>query len=72
VARNEGSRVITEQVNALAGGLPVIITGDFNAKVGNSIPWDVLSKNFKDSWLNAKEQLDPLLLLADLQIQSSM
>lgn len=59
IARKEASRVITEQVNSLAGDLPVIITGDFNAAGGTSEPWKELAKNFKDTWLHAKEQIGP-------------
>ncbi len=59
VARREASRVIAEQVNALAGDLPVIITGDFNARGGTSDPWKELRKTFNDSWLDADKQVGP-------------
>ena len=58
-ARKQASRVITEQVNLLAGDLPVIITGDFNAKGGDSEPWAELDKEFDDTWVTAKEQIGP-------------
>ncbi len=32
IARHEGASLVLQQVEALAGGLPVIVTGDFNAK----------------------------------------
>ena len=56
-ARKEGARVISEQVNALAGDLPVIITGDFNAKGGTSDPWLELKKSFNDAWLDAEKRV---------------
>jgi endonuclease/exonuclease/phosphatase family metal-dependent hydrolase len=59
VARREASRVIAEQVNALARDLPVIITGDFNARGGTSDPWKELRKTFNDSWLDADKQVGP-------------
>ena len=59
VARKEASRVIAEQVNKLAGDLPVIITGDFNAKGGTRDPWKELRKTFSDTWLDAKKQIGP-------------
>lgn len=59
VARREGSRIIAEQVNALAGDLPVIITGDFNAMGDTSDPWKELRKSFEDTWLDAKKRVGP-------------
>lgn len=59
IARKEASRIIAEQVNALAGDLPVIITGDFNAYAGTSEPWKELRKTFSDTWTDAKTQVGP-------------
>jgi endonuclease/exonuclease/phosphatase family metal-dependent hydrolase len=59
IARKEASRVIAEQVNLLAGDLPVIITGDFNAMGDTGEPWKELRNTFNDTWLDAKEQIGP-------------
>ncbi len=42
VARREGARLIATKIAEIAGGTPVIVTGDFNSLAGDD-PWRILT-----------------------------
>jgi len=59
-ARQGGAALLRERVDAVAATMPVVITGDFNAKGGDSAPWDTLVDNeLQDAWLVADETVGP-------------
>lgn len=59
-ARLGASKLIARRTAARSADLPVIITGDFNARAENSEPWTVFQDaGFKDAWLKAKKRLGP-------------
>lgn len=62
-ARRQGARLIAERVELLAGELPVILTGDFNARAEDSVAWTTLAgaeSPFVDTW-GAAEERGPLV-----------
>ncbi len=62
-ARREGARVVRERLAEVAGGMPLIVAGDFNATggPGGSEPWDVLCADgsLRDTWLEAGGESGP-------------
>jgi endonuclease/exonuclease/phosphatase family metal-dependent hydrolase len=57
VARQESARLLQNRIATLHSDVPVVLTGDFNAKGGDSEPWTTLtSGNLMDLWDAAKEQ----------------
>lgn len=59
VARHEGALLVLEQVKQLSGGLPAIVTGDFNA-VPEDDPILVLTKNDDPRHLIHTRAISPL------------
>ncbi len=59
-ARQASAHLITERVGTLAKDLPVIVTGDFNAKAGQSDPWRIfIEGGLADAWVEAGERVGP-------------
>jgi len=59
-ARIHSAELLVKQAAALAGDLPVIITGDFNAIGEKSRPWAIFQgAGFQDSWLTAGQRQGP-------------
>ena len=59
-ARANASRVLAEHIGELPADEPIIAMGDFNAKGGDSEPWQVLvDAGLEDTWLLAEEQVGP-------------
>ncbi len=59
-ARRGAARVLSEQIERIAGDAAVIITGDFNAVAESSVPWKTLiDAGFTDTWLSASKQDGP-------------
>ena len=56
-ARRESARVIQKQLEKIAGGLPIILTGDFNAPADSQVdgPYQVLT--VEHQWLDTYRQL---------------
>ena len=50
-ARVEGSRLIVDKLQDLAGGLPVVVLGDFNANFGTETYQTFINHGFKDVYL---------------------
>lgn len=49
-ARRRGAEVITQQLLPEAGGLPVVLVGDFNAAGGDSVAWNTFREaGFEDA-----------------------
>lgn len=55
VAREKGAKLIRDRIEAWKTGLPVIITGDFNAAAGVNPVYDILvtQAGFADTWNTA-------------------
>lgn len=59
-ARIHSAELLVQQAPIMAGDLPVLITGDFNAEGENSRPWAVFQEGgFQDAWLTAPERKGP-------------
>jgi len=59
-ARANSSRLLAERISQLPENEPVIAMGDFNAKAGDSEPWQVLiDTGLRDTWITAKETIGP-------------
>ncbi|HPO17244.1 MAG TPA: endonuclease/exonuclease/phosphatase family protein [Candidatus Hydrogenedentes bacterium] len=59
-ARIHSAELLVKQALVMAGGLPVLITGDFNAEGETSRPWAVFhEEGFQDAWLTAPERKGP-------------
>lgn len=59
-ARKESAKLIAGHIAQLPEDLPVVITGDFNAKGGDSDPWEAaIDGGLKDSWMEAETQVGP-------------
>ena len=53
-AREGGSALIAKRSEVFSEGFPVVVTGDFNAQAGKSVPWDnFINAGFKDAWVEA-------------------
>lgn len=56
-ARAESARVMAERAQELAGGLPIILLGDFNTPGGQGTPWNTFTDaGYKDAWVSAEER----------------
>lgn len=60
-ARRESGALLGQRVAALTDGAPIVVTGDFNARGGQSAPWKSLVEGggLKDAWLEAPERKGP-------------
>lgn len=57
VARAISAELIADRVAALPADMPVIVTGDFNARAEDSIPWtNATAKGLTDAWVTAAER----------------
>jgi endonuclease/exonuclease/phosphatase family metal-dependent hydrolase len=61
-ARQRSAALVRDRVNGFAPGLPVVLTGDFNAAAANSVAWTTLvdGAGLTDTWLTADEARTPL------------
>jgi endonuclease/exonuclease/phosphatase family metal-dependent hydrolase len=63
-ARENSARLIRNRVAGWPAGVPVVVTGDFNAVAGRDRAYDLMVQDgfFQDTWTAAAERLgDPLL-----------
>ena len=61
-ARAEGIGVICRELEKEDAALPVILTGDFNAKAGESAPYArAMEAGLRDAWVEAPEKKGPPL-----------
>ena len=59
-ARQGGAKVLAEFIAKLPADAPVILTGDFNSKAGDSEAYTILTgSGLADSWVIAKEKVGP-------------
>lgn len=59
-ARLGAARLLTERIEELPEGLPVIVAGDFNATGGHSTPWQkFVDSGFSDAWRVAAHRVGP-------------
>lgn len=59
-ARQEGAKLMVKRINQVPTGAPVIVTGDFNQKGGDSAVWATLiSGGLKDTWQTAEKTVGP-------------
>ncbi len=60
VARNESAALLARKVEEIAGSMPAVITGDFNAAGGASDPWNTaIESGLQDAWVEASETIGP-------------
>jgi endonuclease/exonuclease/phosphatase family metal-dependent hydrolase len=61
-SRLRSAELVRDRINALAPGLPVVLTGDFNAAAAATPTYDILTggAELTDSWLAAAERRTPL------------
>ncbi|ALG15000.1 endonuclease [Kibdelosporangium phytohabitans] len=61
-SRRRGAELVRDRINAVAPGLPVVLTGDFNAAAGTTPTYDILvnGAGLTDSWPAAAERRTPL------------
>lgn len=61
-ARRGAAKVLLGYVASLEDGMPVVVTGDFNSKAGDSAAWETLVQgDVRDAWLVAEETAGPPL-----------
>ncbi len=58
-ARRQTARLIREKIAGLPAGLPIVITGDFNARAGGEIH-ETLKRDLVDAWETAETQRGPV------------
>lgn len=60
-ARVRGAELLRDRIEVLAQGLPVVLTGDFNAAAENSVPYEILTggAGLADTWRVATEHCSP-------------
>lgn len=59
-ARRRGAELLRDRINAFPPGLPVVLTGDFNAPAGGSDPYQILTgAGMTDSWTAAADRRTP-------------
>jgi endonuclease/exonuclease/phosphatase family metal-dependent hydrolase len=60
-ARVRSAELVRDRINAIPAGLPVILTGDFNAPAGSSAAYRILTAEagLADTWTTAAEHLTP-------------
>ncbi|WP_086820301.1 endonuclease/exonuclease/phosphatase family protein [Allokutzneria sp. NRRL B-24872] len=61
-ARQRSAELVRDRINALAPGLPVVLTGDFNTKAGGTPTYDTLMNGARmtDTWPAAAQRRTPL------------
>ncbi len=60
LARSQAARMIAQWArNRPNRALPVVITGDFNAKAEEAEPWRILTGQLQDAWVAAAERVGP-------------
>jgi len=61
-SRQRSAALVRDRVNGFAPGLPVVLTGDFNAPAGGSVSYDTLmtGAGMTDTWPAAAERRTPL------------
>jgi len=65
-ARRHSAALLIERAASLAGALPTIITGDFNAAAEETPAWHTLvNGGFADAWLDAKQRKGPEVTYGD-------
>lgn len=57
-ARVKGATMLIERIQAMAGALPVVLTGDFNTDPGTE-PYAMLRVGLADAWVVAKQRSGP-------------
>lgn len=57
-AREKGAALVLARIEALAGDLPVVLTGDFNTVPG-SPTYRTLSAHLRDAWTSAPKRVGP-------------
>jgi endonuclease/exonuclease/phosphatase family metal-dependent hydrolase len=57
-AREKGAALVLAQIGAMAGDLPVVLTGDFNTTPG-SPTYRTLSGHLQDAWTSAPKRAGP-------------
>jgi endonuclease/exonuclease/phosphatase family metal-dependent hydrolase len=56
-SRMRSAELLRDRINEITPGLPVVLTGDFNAAVHDSVPFDILSgAGLSDSWTATADQ----------------
>ena len=58
-ARTRGAELIRDRINEFPPGLPIILTGDFNAAAQRSPQYDVLVAGMADTWTAADDRRTP-------------
>jgi len=59
-ARAASAELMVQRAKAMAGALPYIITGDFNATAEHSKPYEIFTESgLKDAWLTANKHVGP-------------
>ncbi len=61
-SRERAARLIRDRVHAFPADLPVIVTGDFNAPAGHSVPYEILTRGtgLVDTWPAARTRRTPV------------
>ncbi|CAM3532656.1 endonuclease/exonuclease/phosphatase family protein [Kibdelosporangium persicum] len=61
-SRQRSAELVRDRINALAPGLPVVLTGDFNAAAESTPTYDILmgGAGLTDTWVAAAERRTPL------------
>jgi endonuclease/exonuclease/phosphatase family metal-dependent hydrolase len=61
-SRLRSAELVRDRINAIAPGLPVVLTGDFNAAATAAPAYDILTSGagLTDSWLAAADRRTPL------------
>lgn len=61
-ARQGAAEVLRDYIASFEKAMPVIVTGDFNSKAGDSVAWTTLVQgDVRDAWLVAKETAGPAM-----------
>ncbi len=58
-ARAHAAEILARWAKKTMKAGPLIITGDFNAAAGKSVPWTTLTAELQDSWLVAGNRVGP-------------
>lgn len=59
-ARRQSAALMCRDAATRQAGLPIVVTGDFNARAENSAAWTTfIEHGFQDAWLLAKERVGP-------------
>jgi endonuclease/exonuclease/phosphatase family metal-dependent hydrolase len=61
-ARQGAAEVLRDYIGLLDEPMPVIVTGDFNSKAGDSVAWNTLVQgDVRDAWLTAEKTAGPAI-----------